>query len=297
MFPDGSDGKASVCSVGDPGLIPGLGRSPGEGNGNPLQYSWLENSMDWGAYWATVHGVTKSQTRLSDFTFSLSNPLYDPAILLLDTDPKQMNVYIHRKTYKGIVTVTLFLTAKNWKHPKYPSVGKKIKLWCIYRMKFHIYRMWDLVHNESWAPKNWCFWTVVLEKTLESPLDCKEIQPVHPKGNKSWIFIGRTDAEAEAPTLWPADVKSWLTGKDPDARQDWRQEEKGTTEDATVGWYHQLNGHEFEQALGVVMDREAWRTAIHGVAKSQTWLSDWTDWLKHRENENGKPSKSLLSIY
>ena len=113
--------------------------------------------MDWGAWWATVHGVTKSQTRLSDFTFSLSNPPYDPAILLLDTDPKQMNVYIHRKTCKGIVTVTLFLTAKNWKHPKYPSVGKKIKLWCIYRMKSHIYRMWDLVHNKSWAPKNWCF--------------------------------------------------------------------------------------------------------------------------------------------
>ena len=111
--------------------------------------------------------------------------------------------------------------------------------------------MWELDYKESWALKNWCFWTVVLEKTLESPLDCKQIQPVNPKRNKSWIFIGRTDAEAETPTLWPHDGKNWLTGKDPDAGKDWRQEEKGMTEDEMVGWYHQLNGHKFEQALGV----------------------------------------------
>ena len=98
---------------------------------------------------------------------------------------------------------------------------------------------------------NWWFWTVVLEKTLESPLDSKEIKPVHPKGNQSWIFIGRTDAEAETPVLWPPDVKSWLTGKDPDAGKDWRQEEKGMTEDEMVGWHHWLDGLEFEQALGV----------------------------------------------
>ena len=104
--------------------------------------------------------------------------------------------------------------------------------------------------QESWAPKNWCFWTVVLEKTLESPLDCKEIQPVNPKGNQSWIFIGRTNAEAEAPILWPPEVKNWLIGKDPDARKDWRQEEKGMTEDEMAGWHHWLDGHEFEQALG-----------------------------------------------
>ena len=99
-----------------------------------------------------------------------------------------------------------------------------------------------------WASKNWCFWTVVLEKTLESPLDCKEGKPVHPKGNQSWIFFGRTDAEAESPILWPPDAKNWLIGNDPDAGKDWRQEEKGTTEDEMVGWHHQLNGHEFEQA-------------------------------------------------
>ena len=105
--------------------------------------------------------------------------------------------------------------------------------------------MWELDCEESWVPKNWYFWTVVLEKTLESPLDCKEIQPVHPKGDQSWVFTGRTDAEAETPILWPPHTKSWLIGKDPDAGRDWGQE-KGTTEDEMAGWHHWLNGHEFE---------------------------------------------------
>ena len=111
--------------------------------------------------------------------------------------------------------------------------------------------MWVLDHKENWALKNWCFWTVVLEKTLESPLDCKEIQPVHPKGNRSWVFIGRTDGEAETLILWSPDAKNWLSVKDPDVGKDWRQEEKGTTEDEMVGWHHWLDGHEFEQASGV----------------------------------------------
>ena len=109
----------------------------------------------------------------------------------------------------------------------------------------------ELDHKEGWAPKNWSFGTVLLEKTLESPLDCKEIQTVHPKGNQSWIFLGRTNAEAEAPILWPPDVKSWLIGKDPDAGKDWRQEEKGMREGEMFGWHHLLSGHEFEQASGV----------------------------------------------
>ena len=108
--------------------------------------------------------------------------------------------------------------------------------------------MWELDHKESWALKNWCFWTVVLEKTLESPLDCKEIQPVHPKGSQSWIFIGRTDSEAETPIVWPPDAKNWLIRKDLDARQ----EEKGTTEVEMVGWYHRLDGRELEQAPSIV---------------------------------------------
>ena len=111
-------------------------------------------------------------------------------------------------------------------------------------------RMWELEYKETWAPNNWCFWTVVLEKTLESPLDCKEIQPVHPKGNQSWMFIGRTDVEAETPILWPPDAKNWLIWKNPYAGKDWRWEEKGMTEDKMVGWHHWIDGHEFEQVPG-----------------------------------------------
>ena len=137
--------------------------------------------------------------------------------------------------------------------------------------------MWELDYKKSWVPKNWWFWTVVLEKTLESPLDCKEIQPVNPKGNQSWIFIGRTDAEGEAPILWPPDAKSWLVRKDPDAGKDGRQEEKGTKENEMVGWLHWLNGHEFEQAPGDGEGQGSLECTVHVVAKGQTQLSDWTN--------------------
>ena len=134
----------------------------------------------------------------------------------------------------------------------------------------------ELDYKESWALKNWFFWTVVLEKTLESPLDCKEIQPVHRKGDQSWIFIGRTDAEAETPILQPSDAKSWLIWKDSDAGKYLMKEEKGTPEDKMVGWHHQLDGHEFEQT------GSWWWTGKPGVlqsmgSQSRTWLSDWTE--------------------
>ena len=133
--------------------------------------------------------------------------------------------------------------------------------------------IWELDHKECWASKNWCFWTVALEKTLESPLDCKEIQPVHPKGNQSWIFIGRADAEAEAPILWPPDVKSWLIRKDLDAGKDWKQEEKRMTKGKMAWWHHQLNGQEFEQALGDGEGQDSWEFCSPWD-HSQTWLSD-----------------------
>ena len=136
--------------------------------------------------------------------------------------------------------------------------------------------MWELYYKESWAPKNWCFWTVVLEKTLESHLGFKEIQPVHPKGNQSWIVIGRTDAEAETPILWPPNVKNWLIGKDPDVRKDWRQEEKGMTEDEMVGWHHWFYGHEFEPTPRGSKGQGSLVCCSPWGPKSQTWLSNWT---------------------
>ena len=136
--------------------------------------------------------------------------------------------------------------------------------------------MWELDYKESWVSKNWCFWTVVV-KTLEIPLDCKEIIPVNLKGNQSWISIGRTDAEAETPILWPPDAKNWLTGKDLDAGKDWRQVEKGTTEDEMVGWHHRIDDMSLSNLEELVMDREAWCTSLYGVTKSQTQLSDWTE--------------------
>ena len=148
-------------------------------------------------------------------------------------------------------------------------------------------------HKESWAPKNWCFWTVVLEKTLESPLDSKEVKPVSSKGNQSWILIGRTDAKVEAPILWLPDVKNWLLRKDPDAGKDWRQEEKGTTEDQMIGCHHWLNGHEFEQAPGIGDGQGS-------LVCCSPWCPpklDMTEWLNKKNNKDNKCSRTTRVMY
>ena len=138
--------------------------------------------------------------------------------------------------------------------------------------------MWELDHKESWAPQNWCFWAVVLEKTLESPLGCKEIQPVHSKGGQSWVFIGRTDVKAETPILWPPDAKSWLIWKDPDAGKDWGQEEKGMTEDEMDGWHHRLDRREFEWTPGVDDGQGGLACCDSWVCKeSDTTELNWND--------------------
>ena len=149
-----------------------------------------------------------------------------------------------------------------------------------WKKKMQLPRCWELNHKEDWASKNWCFWTVVLEKTLESPLDYKEIKLVNPKRNQSWIFIKRTDAEAEASILWSPDAKSWVTGKDPDAGKDWRQEGKGMTEDEMVEWHHRLNGHVFEQALGVGDGQGGLACCIPWGCKE----SDATEWLNNNQS-------------
>ena len=212
VFSCGSAGNESFCNAGGPGLIPGLGRSTLEGKGSPLQNSGV-NSMD-----CIGHRVTKSWTWLSGFHFTTSwKKSYEK--------PRQhVKKQRHYFTNKGLYSQSYgFSSSHKW--------------------------IWEVDYKESWAPKNWCFWTVVLEKTLESPLDCKKMKPVNTRGNQPWIFIGRTDAEAEAPTLWPPDVKSQLTGNNPDAGKDWGQEEKRTTENEMVGWHHWFNGREFEQLL------------------------------------------------
>ena len=155
-----------------------------------------------------------------------------------------------------------------------------------YRYDFssHVW-MWELDYKESWAPKNWCFWTVVLEKTLESPLDCKEIQPVHSEGDQSWVFIGRTNAEAESPILWPLHVKSWLIWKDPDAVRDWGQEEKGTTEDEMVGWHHWLDGHGFEWTLGVG-DGQGGLACCSSWGHKELFVTEWLNWIELKKQNN-----------
>ena len=233
----------------------------GEGNGHPLQCSCLENPRDGGACWAAVYGVTESRTWLKRLSSSSSRQCIK----------KQR----HHFADEGLSSQSyVFSRSQEW--------------------------MWELDHKESWVPKNWCFLIVVLEKTLESPLDYKEIKPVNPKGNQSWIFIGRTDAETEASILWPPDVKNQLIGKDPDVGKHWGQEEKGMTEVEIVGWHHWLNGHGFEQALGgsegqrslVCCSPWGWKESDVTEWENNNWESEIkTDYKCYKAEEHHKLHK------
>ena len=156
--------------------------------------------------------------------------------------------------------------------------------------------MWELDCKESWALNNWCFWTVVLEKTLESPLGCKEIQPVHSKGDQSWVFFGRTDAKAGTPVLWTPHAKSWVIGKDSDAGRDWGQEEKGTTEDEIAGWHHWLNGREFEWTPGVG-DGQGGLACCNSWGPKELDMTEWLNWTERQRKLTNNKNSSLHSNF
>ena len=184
------------------------------------------------------------------------------------------------ETVRDLIFLGSRITADgNWSH----EINRPLLLFFFFFPSSHAW-MWELNHKEGWAPKNWCFWTVVLQKTLESPLGRKEIKPVYSKGNQPWIFIGRTDAEA--PILWPPEGKSQLIRKDPDTRKDARQEEKGMTEDEWLDDITDSMNMSLNKLLEMMKDREDWRAAAHGVKKSWTQLRDWTTTTIQRLRQN-----------
>ena len=223
-----------------------------------------------------VNTAAMSWTRLSDF-HSLTNISQDE-IGLLKFRGTPLNWWLLPLIYQVMTNLDSILKSRDITLPT--------KVCLVKAMFFPVVTwMWKVDYEESWVLKNWCFWTVVLEKTLASPLNCKEIQSVHPKGDQSWVFIGRTDAKAETPILWPPDVKSWLIGKESDAGRNWGQEEKGTTEDEIAGWHHWLDGHESEWAPGV-------GDGQGGLACCSPWGDkeldtterlNWTDWNEEKE--------------
>ena len=219
-----------------------------------------------------LRGTANIRTTGRTFTNQLSFEKTQPYSCIY----KAEHLYILRRVYSGSLSINqinYFLATELFEFLTYFRYVDKGLYSQSYGFPSSHVQMWEMGHKEGWALKNWFFWTVVLEKTLERPLDSKEIKQVNPKGNQPWIFTGRTATKAEALILWPPDMKSQLIGKDPDAGKDWRQEETVAIEDEVVKSHHQLNGHEFEQTPGHSEGQEAWCAAVHGIAKSQTRLS------------------------
>ena len=279
-----SAGKESAGNARDPCSIPGLRRSPGEGIGYSLQYSWASlvaqkvknpsamwktwvwslgwkdplegmathsSILAWRIPWTEKPGGLQSmglQRVRHDWATKHSTALGCTFAELNEIILLQRRSSLIQKDAPEECCGQGLVHSGNW-DPLCIHQGGFIHLRPLYFSSSHV-EMWELDLKEGLALKNWCFRTVMLEKTFESPLDCKEIKPINPKGNQPWIFIGRIDAEAEAPILLQPDVKTWLIGKDPNTGKDWRQEEKGTTENEKVGWHHRLNGYEFEQTSG-----------------------------------------------
>ena len=210
-------------------------------------------SQGWGAWWAAVYGVAQSWTWLKRLSLASGQQLEIKGLLC------KVRIRVKEDGYFAN------------KGPSSQGYGFS---------SGHV-SMWELDYKESWVPKNWCFWTVVLEKTLESPLDCKEIQPVHSKGDQSWVFIAKTDAKAETPILWPPHVKSWLIGEDSDAGRDWGKEEKGMTEDEMARWHHWFDGHEFEWTLGVG-DGQGGLACCDSWGRKESDTTEWLNWTERR---------------
>ena len=223
----------------------------------------------WPKYWSFSFSISPSNEYSGRISFRID------WLDLLAVQGTLKNLLQHHRSKVLILRRSAFFWRRKWPSPyglKWLSSSSQS-----YGFSSSHVWMWELDHKESWALKNWRFWTGMLEKTLESPLDCKEIQPVNPKGNPSWIFIGRTYAEAETPILWPPDVSNWVTGKDSDAGKDWRQEEKGRQKMRWLGGITDAMDMNLSRLRELGMDREGWRAALHGVARCQTWLSKWIE--------------------
>ena len=264
--------------------------------GSSQPRDWTQVSHNAGGFFTSW--VTREALNKSSLNFLMLGLVTESCLTLCDSmDCRPPGSSVHGALQARILEWVTMPSSRGSSQPKdWTQVscitGRFFTIWATRELSSHVW-MWELAQKEGWVLKNWCFWTV--EKTLESPLDCKEIKPVNPKGNQSWTLIGGIDIEAEAPIFWPPDAKSWFTGKDLNAGKDWRQEEKGTTEDKMVGWHHWPSGHVFEQVLGDGDGQGSLACCWRALPKE----SDMTEWLNNKTKRLAKMEEStyLISDY